>query len=194
MVELPMQVIFDWPRNKPIAIKIKKNILKEMAHGMPIGRSTRIVVTDEIQARRDILVRMIESWFWDFNFFKFSKFWKKFARFWPLFFVWLWLSAVKFSKTINERKSVPIHYFGRISKQFWLFHAWLSKMESPTRYCREWYSTWFCTHPIHMLNSGIFTIFELRENFKIEFPGNSTRILICPESAWFTESFFNFLN
>ena len=61
MVELPMQVIFDWPRNKPIAIKIKKIILKEMAHGMPIGRSTRIVVTDEIQARRDILVRMIES-------------------------------------------------------------------------------------------------------------------------------------
>ena len=28
-----------------------------MAHGMPIGQSTRIVVTDEIQARRNIVVR-----------------------------------------------------------------------------------------------------------------------------------------
>ena len=29
-----------------------------MAHGMPIGQSTRIVVTDEIQARRNIVVGM----------------------------------------------------------------------------------------------------------------------------------------
>ena len=35
---------------------------------------------------------------------------------------------------------------------------------------------------------------KLSKNFKIEFPGNWTKILISPESEWFTESVPNFWN
>jgi len=81
-----------------------------MAHGMPIGQSTRIVVTDEIQARRNIVVGMAGPSQANMTHFLLS---------------WFWISAGKFQKNFKKEHSVPIDHFGRISNQFWLFHAWL---------------------------------------------------------------------